>query len=42
MMTALATGLAIVPLVVAGSSPGHEIEHPMASSSSAVCSRRRW
>jgi Cu/Ag efflux pump CusA len=30
MMTALATGLAVVPLVVAGSLPGHEIEHPMA------------
>jgi CzcA family heavy metal efflux pump len=30
MMTALATALAIVPLVVAGSIPGHEIEHPMA------------
>jgi Cu/Ag efflux pump CusA len=30
MMTALATGLALVPLVVAGSIPGHEIEHPMA------------
>ena len=29
-MTALATGLAIVPLAVAGSIPGHEIEHPMA------------
>jgi CzcA family heavy metal efflux pump len=30
MMTALATGLAVVPLVLAGSLPGHEIEHPMA------------
>ena len=30
MMTALATGLALVPLVVAGSIPAHEIEHPMA------------
>ena len=29
-MTALATGLALVPLVVAGNIPGHEIEHPMA------------
>ncbi|HET9724897.1 MAG TPA: efflux RND transporter permease subunit [Actinomycetota bacterium] len=30
MMTALATGLAVIPLVVAGNLPGHEIEHPMA------------
>ena len=30
LMTALATGLALVPLVVAGNMPGHEIEHPMA------------
>jgi Cu/Ag efflux pump CusA len=30
VMTALATGLALVPLVVAGNAPGHEIEHPMA------------
>jgi Cu/Ag efflux pump CusA len=29
-MTALATGLAIVPLVITGDIPGHEIEHPMA------------
>ena len=29
-MTALATGLALVPLVIAGDLPGHEIEHPMA------------
>jgi Cu/Ag efflux pump CusA len=29
-MTALATGLALVPLVVAGNVPGHEIEYPMA------------
>ena len=30
LMTAFATGLAIVPLVVAGDIPGHEIEYPMA------------
>jgi CzcA family heavy metal efflux pump len=30
MMTASATGLAVVPLVAAGSIPGHEVEHPMA------------
>jgi Cu/Ag efflux pump CusA len=30
MMTAMATGLALVPLAVTGSIPGHEIEHPMA------------
>ena len=30
LMTALATGLALIPLVVAGDVPGHEIEYPMA------------
>jgi CzcA family heavy metal efflux pump len=30
LMTTLATGLALVPLVVMGEIPGHEIEHPMA------------
>ena len=30
MMTAFTAGLALVPLVVAGNVPGHEIEHPMA------------
>jgi CzcA family heavy metal efflux pump len=30
LMTALATGLALVPLVISGSIPGHEIEYPMA------------
>jgi Cu/Ag efflux pump CusA len=30
LMTALATGLALVPLVIAGNLPGHEIEYPMA------------
>jgi Cu/Ag efflux pump CusA len=30
LMTSLATGLALVPLVVLGARPGHEIEHPLA------------
>ena len=30
LMTALSTGLALVPLVVNGNLPGHEIEYPMA------------
>jgi Cu/Ag efflux pump CusA len=30
LMTTLAAGLAILPLVVAGDIPGHEIEHPLA------------
>ena len=30
LMTSLATGLALVPLVVLGERPGHEIEHPVA------------
>ena len=30
LMTAAATGLALVPLLIAGTIPGHEIEHPMA------------
>jgi Cu/Ag efflux pump CusA len=29
-MTALATGLALVPIIIGGNRPGHEIEHPMA------------
>ena len=29
-MTSLATGLALVPLVVFGDRPGQEIEHPLA------------
>jgi CzcA family heavy metal efflux pump len=30
LMTTLCTGLALLPLIVAGSQPGYEIEHPMA------------
>lgn len=30
LMTALATGLALLPLVLAGRKPGHEVEYPLA------------
>jgi len=30
LMTVLTTGLALVPLIIAGNEPGHEIEYPMA------------
>ncbi|MDB5726569.1 MAG: hypothetical protein JWQ16_3323, partial [Novosphingobium sp.] len=30
LMTAACAGLALVPLIVSGNAPGHEIEHPMA------------
>jgi CzcA family heavy metal efflux pump len=30
LMTALATGLALVPLVISGQKPGHEVEYPLA------------
>ncbi|MDF1660772.1 MAG: efflux RND transporter permease subunit [Planctomycetota bacterium] len=30
LMTALSAGLALIPLVIAGNLPGHEIEYPMA------------
>ena len=31
LMTALATALALLPIVIGGNKPGQEIEHPMAS-----------
>jgi CzcA family heavy metal efflux pump len=30
MMTALATGLALLPLIISGQKPGHEVEYPLA------------
>ena len=30
LMTALATGLALLPLITAGQKPGHEVEYPLA------------
>ncbi len=30
LMTSLSTALALLPLIIPGSIPGHEIEHPMA------------
>ncbi|MGA9769981.1 MAG: efflux RND transporter permease subunit [Blastocatellia bacterium] len=30
LMTAFATGLALLPIIVGGNRPGHEIEHPLA------------
>ena len=30
LMTAAATALALLPIVIGGNKPGHEIEHPMA------------
>ena len=30
LMTASATALALLPIIVGGNPPGHEIEHPMA------------
>ena len=41
LMTSLATGLALVPLVVLGERPGHEIEHRSPPSSSAASRPRR-
>jgi CzcA family heavy metal efflux pump len=31
LMTALATGLALLPLVISGHKPGHEVEYPLAA-----------
>lgn len=30
LMTGLATALALLPIIVGGNRPGHEVEHPMA------------
>ena len=30
LMTAAATALALLPIIIGGNRPGHEIEHPMA------------
>ena len=30
LMTATATALALLPIIIGGDKPGHEIEHPMA------------
>ena len=30
LMTAMATGLALLPIIIGGNKPGHEIEHPLA------------
>ena len=37
LMTALATSLALLPIVLTGSNPGQEIEYPWPSSSWAFC-----